>query len=222
MKGNCNHCEEIDYHDRDHNDNHTHHCDDHCHHHCHDTNLILDVAVLCQEYSPVEITCNNSHIVNLDEISIGEDTFRNIFYPYGENFGIDTKKSCVNEFFYITFLAPYRKVDGKAFYLLEEIIKNSEEDLNISRNCFTTCSLTDLRNDLLKIKSLCDLNCCSLSCSLTWSNIQTMMKDYSLVNNYPKNIRPLFVVNVIFKSPNPCVKPTVIKFNYRVHSVCLK
>ena len=215
MISNCNHCE--DHEEHDHHDKH-HYID----HHCHDTNLILDVAVLCQEYSPVEITCNNSHIVDLDEISISEETFRNIFYPYGENFGIDTKKSCVKDFFYITFLAPYRKVDCKPFYLLEEIIKNTEEDLNVSRNCFTTCSLTDLRNDLLKIKSLCDLNCCSLSCSLTWSNIVTMMKDYSLVNKHPKNIRPLFVVNVIFKSPNPCIKPTVVKFNYRVHSICLK
>jgi hypothetical protein len=216
MKGNYNHRE--NEHDNDSDSDNSHY-----HHHCsHDSNLILDVAVLCQEYSPVEINCNNSHIVNLDEISISEDTFRNIFYPYGENFGIDPKKSCVNDFFYITFLAPYRKVDCKPFYLLEEIIKNTEEDLNVSRNCFTTCSLTDLRNDLLKIKSLCDLNCCSLSCSLTWSNIITMMRDYSLVNNYPKNIRPLFVVNVIFKSPNPCVKPTVVKFNYRVHSICLK
>ena len=145
MIDNCNHCEEREQHE--HHDRH-HYLD----HHCHDTNLILDVAVLCQEYSPVEITCNNSHVVNLDEISISEDTFRNIFYPYGENFGIDAKKSCVKEFFYITFLAPYRKVDCKPFYLLEEIIKNTEEDLNVSRNCFTTCSLTDLRNDLLKIK----------------------------------------------------------------------
>ena len=215
MIDNCNHCEdheEYEHHDTDH----------FLDHHCHDKNLILDVAVLCQEYSPVEITCNNSHIVNLDEISISEETFRNIFYPYGENFGIDSKKCCVNYFFYITFLAPYRKVDCKPFYLLEEIIKNTEEDLNVSRNCFTTCSLIDLRNDLLKIKSLCDLDCCSLSCSLTWSNIVTMMRDYSLVNKHPKNIRPLFVVNVIFKSPNPCVKPTVVKFNYRVHSICLK
>jgi hypothetical protein len=98
MKGNCNHCENdtteyYNYEERN----------DECHHHCHDTNFILDVAVLCQEYSPVEVTCNNSHIVNLDEISINEETFRNIFYPYGETFGIDPKKSCVKEFFYLTF-----------------------------------------------------------------------------------------------------------------------
>jgi hypothetical protein len=214
MKGNCNHCE-------DHYD--THSDDDHSDHHCfEDSNLILDVAVLCQEYSAVEITCNNSHIVNLDEISINEETFRNIFYPYGDTFGIDPKKSCVKEFFYLTFLAPYRKVNGKPFSLLEEVIKNTEEDLNVSRNCFTTCSLIDLSNDLSKIKTLCDINCSSLVCSLTWSNIISMLRDYSLVNKHPVNIRPLFVVNVIFKSPNPCVKPTVVKFNYRVHSICLK
>jgi hypothetical protein len=215
MKGNCNHCEKHENHH--HHDDHSY--DDHCHQ---DTNLILDVAVLCQEYSPVEITCNNSHIVNLDEISISEETFRNIFYPYGENFGIDSKKSCISEFFYLTFLAPYRKVNGKPFSLLEEVIKNTEEDLNVSRNCFTTCSLIDLSNDLSKIKTLCDINCSSLVCSLTWSNIISMLRDYSLVNKHPVNIRPLFVVNVIFKSPNPCVKPTVVKFNYRVHSICLK
>jgi hypothetical protein len=128
----------------------------------------------------------------------------------------------IKEFFYLTFLAPYRKVNGKPFSLLEGVIKNTEEDLNVSRNCFTTCSLIDLSNDLSKIKTLCDINCSSLVCSLTWSNIISMLRDYSLVNKHPVNIKPLFVVNVIFKSPNPCIKPTVVKFNYRVHSVCLK
>jgi hypothetical protein len=212
MKGNCNYCDN----DTDTSSEHSEH---HHEHYCHESNILIDVAVLCQEYSPVEITCNNSHIVNLDEIQISEETFRNIFYPYGDIFGLDPKKSCVKDFFYITFLAPYRKVDGKSFYLLEEIIKNTEEDLNVSRNCFTTCSLIDLNNDILKIKTLCDINCHSLVCSLTWSNIVTMLNDYSLVNNHPVNMRPLFVVNVIFKSPNPCVKPTVVKFNYRINSL---
>ena len=57
MKGNYNHRE--NEHDNDSDSDNSH-----CHHHCsEDSNLILDVAVLCQEYSPVEINCNNSHIV---------------------------------------------------------------------------------------------------------------------------------------------------------------
>jgi len=190
-------------------------------HHC-NKEVLIDVAVLSQEYSPIEITCNNNHIVNLDEIEMNEESFRSIFYPYGDNFGLDCKKCTTKEFFYITFLAPYRKVDGKSFYLLEEIIKNTEEDLNVSRNCFTTCSLIELTNDISKIKTLCDIDCCSLLCSLTWSNIMNLLKDYSLANNHPVNIRPIFVVNVVFKSPNPNVKPTVVKFNYRITSLCLK
>ena len=189
---------------------------------CKKSNIVLDVAVLTQEYSPVEVTCNNNHIVNLDEIEITEENFKNIFYPYGENFGLDCNR-CNNmkDFFYITFLAPYRKIDGKLFSLLEEIIKNIEDDLNVSRNCFTTCSLIELTNDLSNIKTLCDINCCSLLCCLTWSNVLSVLKDYNLANNTNIIYKPLFVVNVVFKTPNPNVKPTIIKFNYRLSSIFL-
>ena len=127
----------------------------------------------------------------------------------------------MKDFFYITFLAPYRKIDGKLFSLLEEIIKNIEDDLNVSRNCFTTCSLIELTNDLSNIKTLCDINCCSLLCCLTWSNVLSVLKDYNLANNTNIIYKPLFVVNVVFKTPNPNVKPTIIKFNYRLSSIFL-
>jgi len=193
------------------------------HHDCKNSNIVMDVAVLCQEYSNIDVTCNNNHVINLDEIEISAEKFKHIFYPYGENFGIDCNKcNTVHDFFYITFLTPYRKINGEPFSLLEQIIKHIEEDLNVSRNCFTTCSLIELSNDLSRIKTLCDINCCSLLCSLTWSNIMSMLKDYHLADNTVTYVRPLFVVNVVFKTPNPNVKPTTVKFNYRIsHISCV-
>ena len=182
--------------------------------------IVMDVAVLCKEYSNVDITCSNNHVIDLDEIEISAEKFKNIFYPYGENFGIDCNKcNTIHDFFYITFLTPYRKINGEPFSLLEQIIRNIEEDLNVSRNCFTTCSLIELSNDLSRIKTLCDINCCSLLCSLTWSNIISILNDYHLADNSVTTVRPLFVVNVVFKTPNPNVKPTTVKFNYRISSI---
>jgi len=180
--------------------------------------LIIDVAVLCQEYTQVDITCNNANIVNLDEIKITEDLFKKLFYPYGENFGID-KNTVNNQTItpYISFLAPDRKIGGKNFFLLEEIIKNIESDLNISRNAFTTTSLIDLTNEISNLKSLLDINWCSVLSSLPWSIITHLIEENHLANPHQKNtINVLFVVSVVFKTPTEGVRNTIIRFPYRI------
>jgi hypothetical protein len=192
--------------------------------------LMIDVAVLCQEYTQVDFNCNNANMVSLDPIDITEESFREIFYPYGENFGMDKNiKNKKNLDHYITFLAPHRTLkNGKKFFLLDEIITNIENDLNISRNAFTTTSLIDLTNDLSKIKSLSDINCCSVLSSLPWSVITNLLEDYHLANTdnqanldalfeEPTKKRPeqlIFVVSVVFKTPTPGVRNTIIRFPY--------
>ena len=183
--------------------------------------LIIDVAVICQEYSPIEITCSNSHTTTLDDIEISEEYFKKLFYPYGENFGMDKSVACKKEFFsYISFIAPYRSVENKNFFLLETILSNIESDLNLSRNCFSTESVIELTNELIKIHSLCDINCCSVLASLPWSNIQKIISDNKLHSLSDKCIKEKkdkilsFVISIIFKTPTPGVKPNVIKFPY--------
>lgn len=190
-----------------------------------DTNFIsdtitLDIAVLCQEYSPIEVACNNNHIIELDEICIDEHLFKAIFYPYGENFGLE-KKNCQNAtvFPYITFLPPFRSIHcGQPFSLLEQIILNIENDLNVTRNCFTTCTLLELSKELSNINSLCDIECCSLQCSLPWSNVLSIIKN-NYINRSPLNpIRQtVLIISVIFKTPNISILPTIIKFKYKMN-----
>jgi hypothetical protein len=180
--------------------------------------ILLDIAVLCQDYSPIVVTPTNYHIIELDEIPIEECIFKQIFYPYGENFGLD-KKNCSNPQLlkYISFEYPYRTVhNNQPFSLLETIILNIEDDLNVTRNCFTTCTLIELSKELSSIRTLCDINCCSLLCCLSWSNIINILRTgYVNVENHPfKNV--LLVINVIFKSVDPKLLPTIVKFRYKV------
>ena len=190
--------------------------------------IIIDVAVLCQEYTEIEKMCHD-HIVNLDEIEITKELFQSIFYPYCENFGINKNTVCNNSFYqeYISFLPDYRSVNGKKFYLLEEIISNIESDLNISRNCFTVESLVELTNEIISINSFCNLNCCSVLSSLTWCNILEIIKNYSILNencgdcnsgsgSIHQPVIPICVISVIFKTPTPGVKNTIVRFNYRI------
>ena len=179
--------------------------------------LVLDIAVLCQEFTSVDVILDNSNITELDEIKINEEVFKKIFYPHGETFGIDssiaTSKS-YNE--YITFLTPYRTVNNRLFILLEQIFRNIENDLNLTRNCFTTTSCVELTNEILNIKTLCDLNCCSVLNSLTWSNIEEIDKNYKLSDKNNTNNGLVLVISVIFRTPTEGVKNTIIKFKYRI------
>jgi len=180
--------------------------------------IVIDVAVLCQEYTNIETMCND-HIVNLDEIHISKELFQSIFYPYGENFGLNKDYVCNNKeiFPYISFLPEFRSVNSKRFYLLEELISNIESDLNVSRNCFTKESLVELTNEIFDIKSLCNINCCSVLSSLTWSNINEIVNNYKLVQNTCyENMIIILVINIIFKTPTPGVKNTLLRLQYRI------
>jgi hypothetical protein len=200
--------------------------------------VVIDVAVLCQEYTTIETMCHDN-IINLDEILITKEIFQSIFYPYHENFGLNKDFLSNNQISpYISFIPEFRSVNSKKFYLLEEIIANIERDLNISRNCFTKESLVELTNEIISIKSLCDINCCSVLASLSWQNILEIIKNYQLINycqcakynnehepnenhcaickTSKSEIIPICVVNIIFKTPTPGVKNTIIRFNYRI------
>ena len=186
--------------------------------------IVIDVALMSQEFSSsIEIISNANHIVYLDEIPITQSQFKQIFYPFGENFGLDTKKSGSKEISpFVTFLSPQRSVTGNSFSLLEQILSNLEDDLNVSRNCFTTYSLMELTNEISSIKTLYDVPITSVLSSLTWSNIVNVLKDFTLTKDLSNStFKPLLVVNVVFKTPNTNTKPTMIKFNYRITSFVL-
>lgn len=179
--------------------------------------LKLDIAVLYQEFTSIDVILDNSNITELDEIKIDKETFKKIFYPHGETFGLDPSLTNSKEYYsYITFLTPYRTVNNKLFVLLEQIFKNIENDLNLTRNCFTTTSCVELTNEILTIKTLCDLRCCSVLNSLTWENIEELNKNYKLSHKENEKNDLILVISVIFRTPTEGVKNTIIKFNYRI------
>jgi len=175
-----------------------------------DSSYLIDIAVLCQQYSTIDVSCDNCNITILDEIEISKKDFLTIFYPHGENFGIN--KTIAEEKKYNQYISFERTIKGKKFYLLEQIFKNIEADLNISRNCFTTSSRIELSNEFASIKSLCDMNCCSVVASLPWSHVEDILENYAST----KTIIPVFVVSISFKTPTPNVKDNVIKFHYKI------
>ena len=180
----------------------------------------IDVAVLCQEYTTIEKMCSD-HIINLDEIAVTKEIFQTIFYPYHENFGINKNNIINNQILtpYISFLPENRSLDGKNFYLLEKIISNIENDLNVSRSCFTIETLVELSNEITNLHSLSDLNYCSVLSSLTWPNILEIIKNYKLSDISDEPLIPICVISIIFKTPTVGVKNTIVRFNYRITNI---
>jgi hypothetical protein len=176
--------------------------------------VYLDVAVVCEEYNRIDLMCDE-HIVNLDEIDVCVELFQKMFYPYKDNFGInrDFFLNNPNILSLISFSNRLRTVNGKPFNLLEELIGNIESDLCVSRNCFTKESLVELTNEITLIKTILDIKCCSLLSSLTWPNIIDIINNYKLEK---KNVIPVLIVNIVFKTPTEGVKDTVVRFQYKV------
>jgi len=185
-----------------------------------DDRLTIDVAVLYQETTEIKQMCND-HITNLDDICISKDTFRNIFYPYSENF-------CVNKNYIdsheelkkiISFLPEYRTVNGKKFYLLEQILTNLENDLNVPRTGFTVESRVELTNQITRINTLCDLPINSILSSLSWTNILEIIDNYKMVKHKNSIVIPVCSISVIFKTPTEGVENTIIRFNYKLTQI---
>ena len=173
----------------------------------------IDIAVMCQEFSPIQTVPCSQHIVELDEIPIPTNTFRQIFYAR-DTFCIDPRvQTTTNLNGYISFLYPPRTYRGSPFSLIGELILNLEEDLNVSSNCFTPCSLIDMQKTITSIKTLSDLTCCTM-CSLTWSDITALInQDY-----LRSDMKPVLVVNVVFKSETEGALPTTVKFRYKLEN----
>lgn len=183
--------------------------------------LPIDIAFISQKITPIDLAETDNHITELDDILIDSELFKQIFYPHGENFGIDTTiLSNPNVLNYISFMSPHRTLNGgsKPFSLLELIISNIETDLNVNRNCFKTATLIELSKELSNIKTLCDIHSRCIECSLPWSNVLSIIKDNYI--NRDKIIplkQALLIITVVFKSPNPHILPTIIKFKYRMN-----
>jgi hypothetical protein len=185
-----------------------------------DDRLNIDVAVLFQETTEVRQICGD-HVTNLDDICISMDLFRNIFFPYSENFCInknyiDSHKELIR---FISFLPQHRTLNNKKFYLLEKILSNLENDLNVPRNCFTLESRVELTNQIIGINSLLDLNQSSILASLTWSNILEIISNYKLLKTESMVVIPILTISVIFKTPTENVENTIIRFNYKIINI---
>jgi hypothetical protein len=172
----------------------------------------IDIAVICQEYTKLENNCDITNNICLDEIEISKEKFLEVFYPYGDNFGINTTIINENDFIpFISFESCYRTINKNPFCLLEEILKNIETDLNMSRDCFTTESRMELTHEFTKLKTICDLNCCSVVSSLPWNIVE------DLIDNSNKNSKYVFIISIMFKTPTIGVKNNIIKFSYLIN-----
>ena len=187
-------------------------------------NIIVDVAVLYQEYSELN-KLNNDHIINLDSISISIETFQNIYFSHGEFFAINKNYVVENNMqHYVSFLPEHQTINKKRFCLLEQLYSNIELDLNISRDCFTVESKVEFSNEISNIRYMYDVNVAGLLSALTWSNIIEIIKNYSLLNSNnlkqkKEDITIIFVVSVVFKTPTPGVKNTIVRFNYIITNI---
>ena len=177
----------------------------------------LDIAVLGKDTCTSLEVIGTTHTIELDEILIDFALFKQIFYPYGDNFCLEKNMSQENVVYpYITFSAVYRTYKSKPFSLLDTIIENIETDLNITRNCLTTCSLIELSKEISNIKTLRNIDC--YYSSLTLSNIISVIRN-SYTTMIKENILKyvILIISVIFKSPNPHILPVIIKFKYKIH-----
>ena len=184
---------------------------------------IIDVAIMGQCLTPIEIM-DKYHVIELDNITIDEDLFKTIFYRHdGENFSIiqNTNNNPVIKNM-VSFESPPRTYNnGTPFNLTNVMFAFIEEDLNMKRDCFDTCSKMELEKQLSYLKTLCNLELCNILCALKWSEIVQILKSKGAksLSNEGIYVSHILKINIVFSNPNPNVNDTIIKFPYVITSI---
>lgn len=175
--------------------------------------LVLDIAFLKKDMEKTITLSKNFHTIYLDTICICENTFKDIFYK-SDNFGITQNDPDLYNF--ITFQTPWRTVSSRGFSLLDTIITNLEEDLNVTRNCFTTDSLLELSKELTNIKTLCDIPL-NNAVTLSWSQVINRIRE-KYINSLDENKFDTvdLCITIVIHVPIEGSYPTHIKFTYNI------
>jgi hypothetical protein len=174
----------------------------------------LDFAVCSKNYSAINLRNNNDHVIELDNISISESLFKSIFYQT-DNFSINPGAALQpSTLIFISFIN--QTVLGVKFCLVDEIYKNIENDLGISRILFSPCTNIALNKQLGSIKSLCDIiNSGTILCSMNWSEIVNSVRcEFDNVDPINTNPTVVLTLSVVFTTPTTGVNATIIKFNF--------
>jgi hypothetical protein len=185
--------------------------------------ITIDIAALCMEFTKLDKICDDQ-IIDLDPIYISITRFKVIYFPQGETFGLDKKIALKEDMIpYISFQHEYRTVKGEKFVLIEYILRSIENTMNISRNCFTSDTLIELNNEIGTLKTLCDIPCCSVLASLTWSTLEETMKTYKSIQKSNANSKKVKQweedlefdcrISIYFKSSS-LQEPIVVRFHY--------
>jgi len=173
--------------------------------------FILDIAYLKKDLEKTIKLDTNYHTLQLDPICIDEDTFKQIFYQ-SDNFGIHNTDEELYQ--YITFCTPWRTVYGRGFSLLDTIMSNLEQDLNVTRNCFTTESIIELSKEISNIKTLCDIPLFN-AVTLSWPQIKHQIREkYINTSNENKFDKVELIITIVFKVRMEDTLATHVKFTY--------
>jgi hypothetical protein len=171
-----------------------------------ESNMPINIAVICQKYSNIELIDENPPI-QLLPIPITLNLFKYIFYE-NDTFNINPTV-CNNPslFNYISLLpgpSGYSengigryKANGSPFSLVKEIHDNIASCLSIGFEQIDPTSRIVLNKEVSAIKSLCNLHCQSVVNSLRWSDILNLV----LANpgyDYSKALR--LTIELIFVS----------------------
>lgn len=171
-----------------------------------ESNIPINIAVICQKYSNIELIDENPPI-QLLPISITLNLFKYIFY---ENDSFNINPIVCNNlslFNYISLLpgpSGYSengigryKADMTPFSLVNEINDNITNCLSIGLDQIDPTSRIVLNKEVSTIKSLCNLHCQSVVNSLRWTDILNLVLA-SPTYDYSKTLR--LTIELIFVS----------------------
>ena len=210
------------------------------------TGIALEKAIIINLY-------DNSD--NIQPLAISFDQFMAYFYPDGRSFSINcdasgTRVSNVpmtqtfggGDFMRLDAWVRASRLEGDAgaggvagtdasgvqFELTPEVLKRWANDLGVSQNCWTPCSLMNITSELLKANYVCNF-ACDVCCSVSTFELAQALNSQANQGKLkpgaqydgrdascPVKVNDLVALSMLFTNPNTGVKPIDVRLNFKI------
>ena len=172
-------------------------------------------AQLCKNTDAAEVS--TAHVEELYDTSAGAQVsltvqeFKDLFYTSAGNFAVncDAAQSSV-----IENLQGEWELTSGAFNLVDLVLGHWASDV-APLDCWTTCSLSSVRDQVLKANDLCSLKC-SVCCSLKLSELVAALNQVNGASETDLVAGNLVTLSVLLKNGNASAEDVELRLNFQL------
>ena len=176
-------------------------------------------VVFAQVHKSTEaVEASDAHVYELyktaAEVEVSVANFEAAFYNDTGSFRIECQN--INGSGIPFKLSEWETLSGDAVDVANVVLSDWENDLGVETACWSTCSLMNVREQLLSADDLCKLKC-NVSCCLSQEELYAALDQANGTSGKSALATgDLLTLSVLISNGNPSAKPVEFRLNFKL------